>query len=35
VVDGTTAVPAPLERETRRAVSMCPKLALSLERRDT
>ena len=32
VVDAQT-VPGSLERDARRAVSMCPKLALSLERR--
>jgi len=34
VVDGRAAVPATLERDARRAVTMCPKLALALERRD-
>ena len=32
IIDGR-AVPASLERDARRAVSMCPKLALALERR--
>lgn len=29
------AIPGSLEREARRAVTMCPKLALSLETRDS
>ena len=33
VIDGR-AVPPSLARDARRAVSMCPKLALALERRD-
>lgn len=33
VVDRGAAVPASLEREARRTVKMCPKLALALERR--
>jgi ferredoxin len=32
IIDGR-AVPPSLERDARRAVSMCPKLALALERR--
>jgi ferredoxin len=34
IIDGRP-VPASLERDARRAVSMCPKLALTLERRTT
>lgn len=33
VVDGRSAVSAALERDAKRAVTMCPKLALALERR--
>ncbi len=33
VVDPRAAVPASLERDAKRAVGMCPKLALALERR--
>ena len=34
IIDGR-GVPTSLERDARRAVSMCPKLALALERRPT
>ena len=33
VVDRRATVPASLQRDAKRAVAMCPKLALALERR--
>lgn len=35
VVDRRAPVPEALERDARRAVTMCPKLALALERRES